>query len=72
VLDPIDLRGIIEGLAARRDCAESGPRGRLWCADLEGATFSTSNVGAGGPELPGSDVFARLVEVLDGRDWRLR
>jgi pyruvate dehydrogenase E2 component (dihydrolipoamide acetyltransferase) len=120
VLHGVERLGLT-GIARRRlDCVERGLKGRLKREELDGATFSISNLGAQGPdrftaiinppqsailavgrqrdcvvarsgdivvrplsELTltvdhriadgrlASDFLARLVGILEGRDWRL-
>jgi pyruvate dehydrogenase E2 component (dihydrolipoamide acetyltransferase) len=120
VIHHVETLGLAELARRRRDCVERGLQGRLRREELEGATFSISNLGARGPDRfaaminppesailavgrrrdcvvardGGIDVrplseltltvdhrvvdgrlasgfLARLVEVLEGRDWRL-
>lgn len=120
VIHHVERFGLAELARRRRDCVERGLQGRLRREELEGATFSISNLGAHGPDrfaamvnppesailavgrrrdcvvakdggihvrplseltltvdhrvVDGrlaSDFLARLVEILEGRDWRL-
>jgi pyruvate dehydrogenase E2 component (dihydrolipoyllysine-residue acetyltransferase) len=120
VIHHVERLGLAELASRRRDCVERGLQGRLRREELEGATFSISNLGARGPDrfaaminppesailavgrrrdcvvardgsihvrplseltltvdhrvVDGrlaSDFLARLVEILEGRDWRL-
>jgi pyruvate dehydrogenase E2 component (dihydrolipoamide acetyltransferase) len=120
VIHDVERLGLAEIARRRQDCAERGLKGRLKREEAEGATFSISNLGAGGPDRftaiinppqsailavgrqrecvvardgavvvrPLSDLtltvdhrvadgrlasqfLARLVEILEGRDWRL-
>ena len=120
VIHGVERLGLAEIARRRLDCVERGIKGRLKRDELEGATFSLSNLGARGPdrfaaminppesgilavgrqrncvvatnegvevrpvsELTltvdhrvadgrlASEFLARLVEILEGRDWTL-
>jgi pyruvate dehydrogenase E2 component (dihydrolipoamide acetyltransferase) len=120
VLHDVERLGLAELARRRVDCVERGLKGRLKREEVDGATFSISNLGAQGPdrftaiinppqsailavgrqrdcvvarngdivvrplsELTltvdhriadgrlASEFLARLVEILEGRDWRL-
>jgi pyruvate dehydrogenase E2 component (dihydrolipoamide acetyltransferase) len=120
VIHDVERLGLAEIARRRRDCVERGLEGRLKREEIEGATFSISNLGAKGPDRfaaiinppqsailavgrrrdcvvaregaivvrPLSDLtltvdhrvadgglasqfLARLVAILEGRDWRL-
>ncbi len=120
VIHDVERLGLAEIARRRQDCVERGLKGRLKREEVEGATFSISNLGADGPDRftaiinppqsailavgrqrdcvvardgavvvrPLSDLtltvdhrvadgrlasqfLARLVEILEGRDWRL-
>jgi len=120
VLHHVERFGLAELARLRRECVERGLQGRLRREELEGATFSISNLGARGPDrfaaminppesailavgrqrdgvvardggvhvrrlsdltltvdhrvVDGrlaSDFLARLVEILESRDWHL-
>jgi pyruvate dehydrogenase E2 component (dihydrolipoamide acetyltransferase) len=120
VLHHIERLGLSEIARRRLDCIERGLNGRLKREELDGATFSISNLGAQGPDrftaiinppqsailavgrqrdcvvASGTDIvirplsaltltvdhriadgrlaaqfLARLVDILEGRDWRL-
>jgi pyruvate dehydrogenase E2 component (dihydrolipoamide acetyltransferase) len=120
VIHDVERLGLAEIARRRLDCVERGLKGRLKREEVEGATFSISNLGAAGPDRftaiinppqsailavgrqrdcvaaregaivvrPLSDLtlavdhrvadgrlasqfLARLVEILEGRDWRL-
>jgi pyruvate dehydrogenase E2 component (dihydrolipoamide acetyltransferase) len=120
VLHHVERLGLAEIARRRLDCIERGLNGRLKREELDGATFSISNLGAQGPDrftaiinppqsaivavgrqrdcvvARGADIvirplsaltltvdhriadgrlasefLARLVEILEGRDWRL-
>jgi pyruvate dehydrogenase E2 component (dihydrolipoamide acetyltransferase) len=120
VIHDVERLGLTEIARRRQDCVERGLKGRLKREEVEGATFSISNLGANGPDrftaiinppqsailavgrqrdcvaardgaivvCPLSDLtltadhrvadgrlasqfLARLVEILEGRDWRL-
>jgi len=120
VIHDVERLGLVEIARRREDCAERALRGRLKREDVEGATFSISNLGAEGPDRftaiinppqsailavgrqrgcvvardgavvvrPLSDLtltvdhrvadgrlasqfLARLIDILEGRDWRL-
>jgi pyruvate dehydrogenase E2 component (dihydrolipoamide acetyltransferase) len=120
VIHDVERLGLAEIARRRQDCVERGLKGRLKREEVEGATFSMSNLGADGPDRftaiinppqsailavgrqrdcvvardgaivvrPLSDLtltvdhrvadgrlasqfLARLVEILEGRDWRL-
>ena len=119
VIHDVERLGLAEIARRRQDCVERGLKGRLKREEVEGATFSISNLGAEGPDRftaiinppqsailavgrqrdcvvardggivvrPLSDLtltvdhrvadgrlasqfLARLVEILEGRDWR--
>jgi pyruvate dehydrogenase E2 component (dihydrolipoamide acetyltransferase) len=121
VIHDVERLGLAEIARRRQDCVERGLKGRLKREEVEGATFSISNLGADGPDRfaaiinppqsailavgrqrdcvvardgavvvrPLSDLtltvdhrvadgrrasqfLARLVEILEGRDWRLQ
>jgi pyruvate dehydrogenase E2 component (dihydrolipoamide acetyltransferase) len=121
VIHEVERLGLAEIARRRQDCVERGLKGRLKREEVEGATFSISNLGADGPDRftaiinppqsailavgrhrdcvvardgaivvrPLSDLtltvdhrvadgrlasqfLARLVEILEGRDWRLQ
>jgi pyruvate dehydrogenase E2 component (dihydrolipoamide acetyltransferase) len=121
VIHDVEQLGLAEIARRRQDCVERGLRGRLKREEVEGATFSISNLGADGPDRftaiinppqsailavgrqrdcvvardgaivvrPLSDLtltvdhrvadgrlasrfLARLVAILEGRDWRLQ
>lgn len=120
VLHDVEQLGLLEIARRRQDCVERGLKGRLKREELDGATFSISNLGANGPDRftaiinppqsailavgrqrdcavareggvvvrPLSDLtltvdhrvadgrlasqfLARLVAILEGRDWRV-
>jgi pyruvate dehydrogenase E2 component (dihydrolipoamide acetyltransferase) len=120
VIRDVERLGLAEIARRRQDCVERGLKGRLKREEVEGGTFSMSNLGADGPDRftaiinppqsailavgrqrdcvvaregaivvrPLSDLtltvdhrvadgrlasqfLARLVEILEGRDWRL-
>jgi pyruvate dehydrogenase E2 component (dihydrolipoamide acetyltransferase) len=120
VIHDVDRLGLTEIARRRRDCVERSLNGRLKREEVDGATFSISNLGAKGPDRftaiinpPQSAILAvgrrrdcvavrdgamvvrplsdltltvdhrvadgrlasqfltRLVEILEGRDWRL-
>lgn len=120
VLHDVEKLGLAEIARRRVDCVERGLKGRLKREEVDGATFSISNLGANGPDRftaiinpPQSAILAvgrqrdsvvarnaslevrplceltltvdhriadgrlasaflaRLVEILEGRDWRL-
>jgi pyruvate dehydrogenase E2 component (dihydrolipoamide acetyltransferase) len=120
VLHDVEQLGLSEIARRRQDCVERGLKGRLKREELDGATFSISNLGANGPDRftaiinppqsailavgrqrdcvvareggvvvrPLSDLtltvdhrvadgrlasqfLARLVAILEGRDWRV-
>jgi pyruvate dehydrogenase E2 component (dihydrolipoamide acetyltransferase) len=120
VIHDVERLGLAEIARRRQDCVERGLKGRLKREEVEGATFSISNLGADGPDRfaaiinppqsailavgrqrdcvvtrdgaivvrPLSDLtltvdhrvadgrlaaqfLARLVAILEGRDWRL-
>jgi len=120
VIHDVERLGLAEIARRRQDCVERGLNGRLKRDEVDGATFSISNLGAEGPDRfmaiinppqsailavgrqrdcvvardgaivvrPLSDLtltvdhrvadgrlasrfLARLVEILEGRDWRL-
>ena len=120
VIHDVEQLGLAEIARRREDCVERGLKGRLKREEVDGATFSISNLGAHGPDRftaiinppqsailavgrqrdcvvaregaivvrPLSDLtltvdhrvadgrlasqfLARLVEILEGRDWRL-
>jgi pyruvate dehydrogenase E2 component (dihydrolipoamide acetyltransferase) len=120
VIHDVERLGLAEIARRRQDCVERGLKGRLKREEVEGATFSISNLGADGPDRftavinppqsailavgrrrdcvvaregavvvrPLSDLtltvdhrvadgrvaarfLARLVEILEGRDWRV-
>jgi pyruvate dehydrogenase E2 component (dihydrolipoamide acetyltransferase) len=120
VIHDLERLGLAEIARRRQDCVERSLKGRLKREEVEGATFSISNLGAEGPDRftaiinppqsailavgrqrdcvvardgaivvrPLSDLtltvdhrvadgrlasqfLARLVEILEGRDWRL-
>ncbi len=120
VIHDVDRLGLTEIARRRQDCVERSLNGRLKREEVDGATFSISNLGAKGPDRftaiinppqsailavgrgrdcvvvrdgaivvrPLSDLtltvdhrvadgrlasqfLARLVEILEGRDWRL-
>ena len=119
VIHDVERLGLAEIARRRQDCVERGLLGRLKREEVEGATFSISNLGAEGPDRftaiinppqsailavgrqrdcvvaregaivvrPLSDLtltvdhrvadgrlasqfLARLVAILEGRDWR--
>ena len=119
VIHDVELLGLHELARRREDCVERALRGRLRREELDGATFSISNLGRNGPDRftaminppqsailavgrqrdcvvaqggkpvvrPQSELtltvdhrvadgrlaaqfLARLVEILEGRDWR--
>ena len=119
VIHDVERLGLAEIARRRQDCVERGLKGRLKREEVEGATFSISNLGAEGPDRftaiinppqsailavgrqrdcvvasegaivvrPLSDLtltvdhrvadgrlaaqfLARLVAILEGRDWR--
>jgi pyruvate dehydrogenase E2 component (dihydrolipoamide acetyltransferase) len=121
VIHDVERLGLAEIARRRLDCVERGLKGRLKREEVEGATFSISNLGADGPdrftaiinppqsailavgrqrdcvvaregaivvrplsELTltvdhrvadgrlASQFLAKLIEVLEGRDWLLR
>ena len=121
VIHDVERLGLAEIARRRLDCVERGLKGRLKREEVEGATFSISNLGADGPDRfaaiinppqsailavgrqrdcvvardgaivvrPMSDLtltvdhrvadgrlasqfLARLVAILEGRDWRLQ
>jgi pyruvate dehydrogenase E2 component (dihydrolipoamide acetyltransferase) len=121
VIHDVEQLGLAEIARRRQDCVERGLKGRLRHEEVEGATFSISNLGADGPDRftaiinppqsailavgrqrdcvvarhgaivvrPLSDLtltvdhrvadgrlasrfLARLVAILEGRDWRLQ
>jgi pyruvate dehydrogenase E2 component (dihydrolipoamide acetyltransferase) len=121
VIHGVEQLGLAEIARRRQDCVRRGLKGRLKREELDGATFSISNLGAQGPDRftaiinppqsailavgrqrdcvvarkgavvvrPLSDLtltvdhrvadgrlasrfLARLVEILEGRDWRLK
>jgi pyruvate dehydrogenase E2 component (dihydrolipoamide acetyltransferase) len=120
VIHGVEQLGLAEIARRRQDCVRRGLKGRLKREELDGATFSISNLGAEGPDRftaiinppqaailavgrqrdcvvarkgavvvrPLSDLtltvdhrvadgrvasqfLARVVEILEGRDWRL-
>jgi pyruvate dehydrogenase E2 component (dihydrolipoyllysine-residue acetyltransferase) len=120
VIHNVEQLGLAEIARRRRDCVERGLKGRLKREEVDGATFSISNLGAEGPDRftaiinppqsailavgrrrdcvvaragaivvrPLSDLtltvdhrvadgrlasqfLARLIEILEGRDWRV-
>jgi pyruvate dehydrogenase E2 component (dihydrolipoamide acetyltransferase) len=120
VIHDVERLGLAEIARRRQDCVARGLKGRLKREEVEGATFSISNLGADGPDRftaiinppqsailavgrqrdcvvarggaivvrPQSDLtltvdhrvadgrlasqfLARLVVILEGRDWRL-
>jgi pyruvate dehydrogenase E2 component (dihydrolipoamide acetyltransferase) len=120
VIHDVERLGLAQIAHRRQDCVERGLKGRLKREEVEGATFSISNLGADGPDrftaiinppqsailavgrrrdcvvardgavvvLPLSDLtltvdqrvadgrlaaqfLARLVAILEGRDWRV-
>jgi pyruvate/2-oxoglutarate dehydrogenase complex dihydrolipoamide acyltransferase (E2) component len=120
VIHDVERLGLAEIARRRADCVERGLKGRLKREEIDGATFSISNLGAQGPDRftalinppqsailavgrqldrvvardgtvvvrPMSDLtlavdhrvadgrlasqfLAKLVEILEGRDWRL-
>jgi pyruvate dehydrogenase E2 component (dihydrolipoamide acetyltransferase) len=120
VIHDVERLGLAEIARRRQDCVERGLKGRLKREEVDGATFSISNLGANGPDRftaiinppqsailavgrrrdrvvardgaivvrPLSDLtltvdhrvadgrlasqfLARLIEILEGRDWRL-
>jgi pyruvate dehydrogenase E2 component (dihydrolipoamide acetyltransferase) len=120
VIHDVERLGLAEIARRRQDCVERGLKGRLKREEVDGATFSISNLGAEGPDRftaiinppqsailavgrqrncvvaragaivvrPLSDLtltadhrvadgrlasqfLARLVAILEGRDWRL-
>jgi pyruvate dehydrogenase E2 component (dihydrolipoamide acetyltransferase) len=120
VIHDVEQLGLAEIARRREDCVERGRMGRLKREEVDGATFSISNLGAEGPDRftaiinppqsailavgrrrdcvvakegaivvrPLSDLtltvdhrvadgrlasqfLARLIEILEGRDWRL-
>ena len=120
VIHDVERLGLAEIARRRQDCVERGLKGRLKREEVDGATFSISNLGAKGPDRftaiinppqsailavgrqrdcvvardgaivvrPLSDLtltvdhrvadgrlasqfLARLVAILEGRDWRL-
>jgi pyruvate dehydrogenase E2 component (dihydrolipoamide acetyltransferase) len=120
VIHDVERLGLAEIARRREDCVERGLKGRLKREEVDGATFSISNLGAEGPDRftaiinppqsailavgrrrdcvvaregavvvrPLSDLtltvdhrvadgriasqfLARLIEILEGRDWRL-
>ncbi len=120
VIHDVEQLGLAQIARRRQDCVERGLNGRLKREEVDGATFSVSNLGAKGPDRftaiinppqsailavgrqrdcvvaregaivvrPLSDLtltvdhrvadgrlasqfLARLVEILEGRDWRL-
>jgi pyruvate dehydrogenase E2 component (dihydrolipoyllysine-residue acetyltransferase) len=120
VIHDVERLGLAEIARRRQDCVERGLKGRLKREEVEGGTFSISNLGADGPDRftaiinppqsailavgrqrdcvvardgaivarPLSDLtltvdhrvadgrrasrfLARLVAILEGRDWRL-
>ncbi|HUE09867.1 MAG TPA: dihydrolipoamide acetyltransferase family protein [Steroidobacteraceae bacterium] len=120
VIHGVEQLGLAEIARRRQDCVRRGLKGRLKREELDGATFSISNLGAQGPDRftaiinppqsailavgrqrdcvvarkgavvvrPLSDLtltvdhrvadgrvasqfLARVVEILEGRDWRL-
>ncbi|MFI4868534.1 MAG: dihydrolipoamide acetyltransferase family protein [Steroidobacterales bacterium] len=120
VLHDVERLGLAEIARRRLDCVERGLQGRLKHGEVDGATFSISNLGAQGPDRftaiinppqsailavgrqrdcvvatsgaivirplsvltltvdhriadgrLASEFLARLVEILEGRDWRL-
>ena len=120
VLHDVERLGLTELARRRLDCVERGLKGRLKREEIDGATFSISNLGAQGPDRftaiinppqsailavgrqrdcvvargaaivvrplsaltltvdhriadgrLASDFLARLVEILEGRDWRV-
>jgi pyruvate dehydrogenase E2 component (dihydrolipoamide acetyltransferase) len=120
VIHGVERLGLAEIARRRQDCVERGLKGRLKREEVDGATFSISNLGAEGPDRftaiinppqsailavgrqrncvvaragaivvrPLSDLtltadhrvadgrlasqfLARLVAILEGRDWRL-
>ncbi|HEY3657804.1 MAG TPA: dihydrolipoamide acetyltransferase family protein [Steroidobacteraceae bacterium] len=120
VIHDVERLGLAEIAHRRQDCVERGLKGRLKREEVEGATFSISNLGADGPDRftaiinplqsailavgrqrdcvvaregavvvrPLSDLtmtvdhrvadgrlaaqfLARLVAILEGRDWRV-
>jgi pyruvate dehydrogenase E2 component (dihydrolipoamide acetyltransferase) len=121
VIHDVERLGLAEIARRRLDCVERGLKGRLKREEVEGATFSMSNLGADGPDRftaiinppqsailavgrqrdcvaaregaivvrPLSDLtltvdhrvadgrlasqfLAKLIEILEGRDWFLR
>jgi pyruvate dehydrogenase E2 component (dihydrolipoamide acetyltransferase) len=120
VIHDVERLGLAQIARRREDCVERGLKGRLKREEVDGATFSISNLGAKGPDRftaiinppqsailavgrrrdrvvaregaivvrPQSDLtltvdhrvadgrlasqfLARLIEILEGRDWRL-
>jgi pyruvate dehydrogenase E2 component (dihydrolipoamide acetyltransferase) len=120
VIHDVERLGLAEIARRRQDCVERGLKGRLKREEVEGATFSISNLGADGPDRftaiinppqsailavgrrrdcvvaregavvvrPLSDLtltvdhrvadgrlaaqfLARIVAILEGRDWRV-
>jgi pyruvate dehydrogenase E2 component (dihydrolipoamide acetyltransferase) len=50
VIHDVERLGLAETARRRQDCAERGLKGRLKHEEVEGATFSISNLGADGPD----------------------
>ena len=50
VIHDVERLGLAEIARRRRDCVERGLKGRLKREEVEGATFSISNLGADGPD----------------------
>jgi pyruvate dehydrogenase E2 component (dihydrolipoamide acetyltransferase) len=50
VIHDVEQLGLAEIARRRQDCVERGLRGRLKREEVEGATFSISNLGADGPD----------------------
>jgi pyruvate dehydrogenase E2 component (dihydrolipoamide acetyltransferase) len=57
VIHDVEKLGLAELARRRTDCVERGLAGRLKREELEGATFSISNLGQGGP-----DRFAAIID----------
>jgi pyruvate dehydrogenase E2 component (dihydrolipoyllysine-residue acetyltransferase) len=120
VIHDVERLGLAQIAHRRQDCVERGLKGRLKREEVEGATFSISNLGADGPDRftaiisppqsailavgrrrdcvvardgavvvrplsdltltvdhrvadgrPAAQFLARLVAILEGRDWRV-